>query len=557
MGTPTPSNFNMPKIKPYDVIFGDPCKHISLFENKLALVNDESLLCRLFPSTLESTATDWFEDLPPRCISSWKDFKEKFTERFKYNRKTIKNINHLYLVRQKPNESLTDFFRRYREEAAEVHEVSEETIAHHFKINLHKSEERFFDYLKVAKCNTMSQMVTAVTEWVKSEEETLIWKSGSGFDSPKTRPAQVTVKTEGFSKSRLEHPPRAEYPAKKQEKQKDKATNDDPRKDLTPRRQEEDFSTLSVSLEEAFKQLGKEELGVPRPMTISRAQRTAPDQFCKFHEDYGHKTQDCQSLKNRLQNRFDKGLFQHLVKSPPTSSKKAHVAATSKGYIATIFAKVDNVSNTQRKLYANHALDKIHELHKQYGLDFRNNIGIETREKANQGICFSIQDMEGVLYPHSDALVISATIHGYRVARLLIDEGSGISLLYANCWKLMQIDMDLIVRDTGEIAGFNGAVSIPVGRISLDVELAGKAVSIDFFLMEQTSPHNALLGRDWTGEMGIVGSTKYQCIKFPHFDQVVKVRSDQYLAHKCNEQRFSEATPSTLHGKSICSTSAA
>ena len=91
----------------------------------------------------------------------------------------------------------------------------------------------------------------------------------------------------------------------------------------------------------------------------------------------------------------------------------------------------------------------------------------------------------------------------------------------------------------------------------LKVELVGKKVSTDFFLMEQTGPHNALLGRDWTGEMGIIGSAKYQCIKFPHHDFVVKVRSDQYLAHKCNEENFSETNTSEATGKNIHTTTQA
>ena len=66
----------------------------------------------------------------------------------------------------------------------------------------------------------------------------------------------------------------------------------------------------------------------------------------------------------------------------------------------------------------------------------------------------------------------------------------------------MEFDQNHIIQDMGEISGFNGAVSIQAGRILLDIELAGKQISIDFFLMDYSAPHNALLGRDWTTGMG-------------------------------------------------------
>ena len=104
--------------------------------------------------------------------------------------------------------------------------------------------------------------------------------------------------------------------------------------------------------------------------------------------------------------------------------------------------------------------------------------------------------MQGVSCIHSDTIVISANFKAWGIARLLVDEGSAVSILYANCWKQMELDPNHIVRDVREISGFNGAVSIPAGRILLDIELAGKQISIDLFLMDYSAPHNTLFGKD-------------------------------------------------------------
>ena len=55
------------------------------------------------------------------------------------------------------------------------------------------------------------------------------------------------------------------------------------------------------------------------------------------------------NLSKTLQNRFDKGQMLHLVKMPTLSSKTNLVATSSRGSIDTIFAQVDNISNTQTK----------------------------------------------------------------------------------------------------------------------------------------------------------------------------------------------------------------
>lgn len=45
-------------------------------------------------------------------------------------------------------------------------------------------------------------------------------------------------------------------------------------------------------------------------------------------------------------------------------------------------------------------------------------------------ISFRIRDMVGVVFLHSDALVIPATIVNYEVAQLLVDPRSSINILF-------------------------------------------------------------------------------------------------------------------------------
>lgn len=59
-----------------------------------------------------------------------------------------------------------------------------------------------------------------------------------------------------------------------------------------------------------------------------------------------------------------------------------------------------------------------------------------------------------------------------------------MSLLYPNCWFLMGLKEELIVKDIGKLAGFNGLTSQPYRKIMLDNTLHDKTVFIDFYLRQ-------------------------------------------------------------------------
>lgn len=50
------------------------------------------------------------------------------------------------------------------------------------------------------------------------------------------------------------------------------------------------------------------------------------------------------------------------------------------------------------------------------------------------GIIFYKSSMEVVLAPHSNPVVIKESINDWRINRVLVNEGSTLSLLYLNCW---------------------------------------------------------------------------------------------------------------------------
>lgn len=54
---------------------------------------------------------------------------------------------------------------------------------------------------------------------------------------------------------------------------------------------------------------------------------------------------------------------------------------------------------------------------------------MEVIQHIPEVVSFSATDGEGVEMPHNDALVVEATIHNFRVQKVLVDDGRKVNLL--------------------------------------------------------------------------------------------------------------------------------
>jgi hypothetical protein len=67
----------------------------------------------MFPLSLISTAFTWFTSLAPNFIFTWAQLEQKFHEYF-YSDDTELRLSHLTAIKQKYNESATDYIMRFR-----------------------------------------------------------------------------------------------------------------------------------------------------------------------------------------------------------------------------------------------------------------------------------------------------------------------------------------------------------------------------------------------------------------------------------------------------------
>jgi hypothetical protein len=68
----------------------------------------------MFPLSLSGTAFIWFTSLAPNSIFTWAQLEHKFYEYF-YSGDTDLRLSHLTAIKQKHNEHIIDYIRRFRD----------------------------------------------------------------------------------------------------------------------------------------------------------------------------------------------------------------------------------------------------------------------------------------------------------------------------------------------------------------------------------------------------------------------------------------------------------
>jgi hypothetical protein len=75
---------------------------------------NDALKLRIFPLSLSGTTFTQFTSLAPNSIFTWAQLQQKFYEYF-YSSNTELRLLHLTAVKQKHNEPITDYIRRFRD----------------------------------------------------------------------------------------------------------------------------------------------------------------------------------------------------------------------------------------------------------------------------------------------------------------------------------------------------------------------------------------------------------------------------------------------------------
>ncbi|XP_070050969.1 uncharacterized protein [Nicotiana tomentosiformis] len=176
-----------------------------------------------------------------------------------------------------------------------------------------------------------------------------------------------------------------------------------------PRLCEYNFNVNVVELVSTMRNI--KEAQFPKPMRSYPSQRD-PNLWCKYHKTNGHRTGDCQHLREGAKNNYgrnrDNVVPSKARKDPPRLK------------INMIFwgDEINGVTFSAEKKM------KMSVTHNK-----------RLWEVTEDDITFTEEDGDGFLLPHNDALMISLNVLDFKIKCVLVDPGSSSNIIQ---WRVLE-----------------------------------------------------------------------------------------------------------------------
>ncbi|XP_070053806.1 uncharacterized protein LOC107781419 [Nicotiana tabacum] len=234
--------------------------------------------------------------------------------------------------------------------------------------------------------------------------------------------------------------------------------------------------------------LEKPRTNVKWPPTMrSDSSTKKSDALCEFHQERGHKTEDCHALRLEVANLLQQGHLKELLSDKGRNTlargrerlgpPKLHSPART---INMIIAGSDDASINGIKFTTTHKL-KRSIIHERY-------------DGLKESIIFNESDADDLTFPHNDALVITLRILDTDVRRIVVDDGSGACIIHPRVLAQMRLE-DKIVSRCITLTGFNNAVRWTSGEITIPVLVSGVNLEKTLHIMDQNTTYKTIVGQ--------------------------------------------------------------
>ena len=110
-------------------------------------------------------------------------------------------------------------------------------------------------------------------------------------------------------------------------------------------------------------------------------------------------------------------------------------------------------------------------------------------------LSFSNENKVRTIQPHDDALVVTLRIRGHDMKRVMVDQGSGVEIMYPDLYKGLNLRPEDLTTYDSPLVSFDGKVVIPRGQIRLPVQAGSEMAEVDFIVVDAYSPYTAIVAR--------------------------------------------------------------
>ncbi|CAL9000513.1 unnamed protein product [Prunus brigantina] len=256
----------------------------------------------------------------------------------------------------------------------------------------------------------------------------------------------------------------------------------------------ENYTKFTIPIHQILAQV-KNKPWVRRPPPLKGdPDKRDTSRYCAFHGAHGHTTNNCFAWKAHLEELVREGHCTEFVAKQAIQRIEDRDTAKEPPQkvirINTILAdtKESGLTSKEKKRKIKQAT-----MISQVSTDL-------PPAEDDPVIGLQKKDLIGLDMPHNDALVISIQIAQAMVDRIHADEGSVANILQLAVIQQMGLETK-INKSARSLTGFNGATTVTVGTIDLDVHSLPVVNLQTFMVNDEVSPYNGILGRPWIGKI--------------------------------------------------------
>ncbi|XP_070034776.1 uncharacterized protein [Nicotiana tomentosiformis] len=241
-----------------------------------------------------------------------------------------------------------------------------------------------------------------------------------------------------------------------------------------------------------------------RPMRSDSSQRD-PDLWCEYHRANGHRTWDCQHLREEVATLLKNGHLREFLSDRAKNNygRNRDNAESSKAGEEAPRRKINMI-------FGGNDINGV-----TFSVVKKTKVSITHSKRLwEDDITFTEEDVDGLLLPHNDAPVISLNMLDFKIKHVLVDPGSSANIIQ---WRVLEQAKvtGSIITTTKLLVGFNLASVKTRGEILLHTNAEGVMKITLFEVVDGDMGYNIILGRPWLHEMKVVPSTYHQLLKFP------------------------------------------
>ncbi|KAK3001315.1 hypothetical protein RJ639_022280 [Escallonia herrerae] len=266
--------------------------------------------------------------------------------------------------------------------------------------------------------------------------------------------------------------------------------------------------------------------------------RSAPSKrdrnlWCRYHNDHGHTTDNCELLKREIEALIKRG---HLKKYVARRDDRREVIPAVEG-IEERQENAGTINTISEGIAARSSSGRGRKAYTREVCITSQSLSKKQKTTLVPTISFSEDEIGDIKTPHDDPLVDTLRVGNFDVKRILVNNGSSSEVLFYEAFQKMNIPSDRLRKMDTPLYGFSNHPVAVEGIIVLPVAIGTPPTQaklmLDFVVVRVPSAYNAILGRTALNQLKAVVSTYHLKIKFPTKHGVGEVKGDQIVVQQC------------------------